>query len=94
MPIENLGRYTKRKDDLRNLIKTRGKLLQQLIELAHPAAQSSSVDLIYHFDVVQAQELIIRLTECETKIEALIAEINTYAEKIGKEPITIKTFDG
>ena len=83
------GRYMSRKKDLEELLKARTKLSKELSELAQPGSFSSIMGGIIRLNVIRAQDIVTSLSEIETMLEDLVAEINKYAEKIGMVPIKI-----
>lgn len=90
---EVLEKYREGKANLDQLLQERRGLLERFRVLIGHARDLSTSDTIIKFDVVKAQDLCTALTDVETRIDSLIADVNAYAEKCGKDPIQVQTID-
>jgi len=67
----------------------RDRMLQKLEVLAKAPQGRSSAELILRFNVVRAQMLLFDLSVNAEKIDALVIQINTYAEQCGQPGVGI-----
>ena len=88
-----LGKYREGKTNLDQLLRERNELLESLEVLVEQARDLTTSDTIVKFDVAKSQDLCTTLKDVETRIDALIADINVHAGKCGEQPIKVQTVD-
>ncbi len=71
-----------------SVVKMRNDLLRRLDMMAAPAmSMTLATGAIYEFDADMARELVSQIEELRPRINALMQEVNKYAELIGSPRI-------
>ena len=80
-------------DRLRDLVKQRNDLLQQLGQMANFAAGfTPDMSKFIDFDAQAAREIIVKVEEITPRINSLIAELNHYSEQLGQHRVDRRSF--
>jgi hypothetical protein len=84
-----LYQYSDGRDLLSAILMERDLLLRELEEMAQAPQGTVNTEHIVRFDLLGAQALLFDLSIITEKIDALMVEINGYAEKSGKPRVEI-----
>ena len=76
-------KYTDCKNLLSVMITERDQLLQELAALAQAPQGKGTLERFVRFDISKAQMLLFELSLRVNRIDVLILEINSYAERCG-----------
>lgn len=88
-----LTKYREGKSRLDQLLRERDGLLESLEVLIEHARDLSTSDTIVKFDGTKAQDLCAALADVESRIDAMIADVNTQAERFGEKPIKVQAVE-
>jgi hypothetical protein len=81
---DTIYQYLDGKDLLHVTLTERQRLLQELGQLAIAHLEASRPETVMAFPLVRAQTLLFELSVISEYIDALIVEVNSYAERCGK----------
>lgn len=76
-------------EQLKILVGERDLLLKGLTEIAMIAYLSTS-EFIFDSDIANVQEVLTKLMSLSVAIQAIVKEINTVAEKVGRPSIELR----
>ena len=75
---------------LHGAIVERGQLLQELEQLAKASQTTYIMEGVAEFPLIRAQALLFELSVIGEHIDALIREVNRYAERCGKPGVPVR----
>jgi hypothetical protein len=81
--------YMDGRDLLRAALQDRAQLLSELQALGKEAEGKDMAEMIPRFDIIRAQTLLFELSTLVERIDSLVVQINTYADRTGQAHIQL-----
>jgi hypothetical protein len=86
---DTIYQYLDGKDLLKSSLVERGQLLQKIEQLVKVHQGTSSPEKVAEFPLIHAQTLLFELSVISEYIDALILEVNGYAERCSEPCIEV-----